>query len=382
MRHFGPKDPTPLRYLRQAGATGVVTALHHLPVGEVWSVAEIQKRQAEIEEAGLVWSVVESLPVSEAIKTRGDNCGKHLENYVTSLRNLAACGLTTVTYNFMPVMDWTRTDLDYRLPDGKSAIQFDLVEVAMFDLFILERANAAADYDAATLATAEKRFPQLDAAAKERITNNIIKGLPGSEESFTLDAFREALASYREIGTAELRDHLVRFLRYVTPVAEELGVRLVIHPDDPPFPLLGLPRVLSTAEDFQHLVSAVPSPANGLCFCTGSFGVRQDNDLVAIAASFAERIHFIHLRSTQRMPGGIFYEADHLTGNVPMREVMRTLLRENKRRSTPIPMRPDHGHRMLDDLEKPLSKMNPGYPMIGRMKGLAELVGLQHGLQE
>ncbi|MTB50415.1 mannonate dehydratase [Lewinella sp. W8] len=380
MRHFGPKDPTPLSYLRQAGARGVVTALHHIGVGEVWSTAEIRKRQEEIENAGMQWTVVESLPVSEAIKTRGDAMERHLTNYVESLRNLAACGLSIVTYNFMPVMDWTRTDLDYYLPDGKSAIQFSLIELAVFDLYILQRPEADAAYDAATLAAAEKLYPQLDTDAVERITANIIKGLPGSEESFTMEEFRAALATYRDIDEERLRENLINFLRRVCPVAESLGIKLVIHPDDPPFQLLGLPRIMSTQADFARLIEEVPSPANGLCFCTGSLGVRPDNDLVGIAEAFRDRIHFIHLRSTKRNADGSFYEADHLEGDVPMREVVRVLLRENQTRTSPIPMRPDHGHRMLDDLDKEVSKINPGYPIIGRMKGLAELTGLQHGI--
>jgi len=380
MRHFGPKDPTPLRYLRQAGALGVITALHQYPPGSVWSVADIKQRQREIEAVGLRWSVVESLPVSETIKTRSAGYEEHLENYLTSLRNLHACGLTTVTYNFMPVMDWTRTDLNYYLPDGKSALHFSLTDVAVFDLYILKRKGAEQDYSAATQAAAEALFPQLDAQHISRITANIIKGLPGSEVSFTLEEFKIALETYHEIDRNQLRENLVAFLTVVCPVAEELGMKLVIHPDDPPFPLLGLPRVVSTVQDLDFLFDRVPSPANGLCFCTGSLGVREDNDLVTIAEAFSDRIHFIHLRSTKSNEDGSFYEADHLAGDVPMREVMQALLVENQRRAVPIPMRPDHGHRMLDDLEKPLSDINPGYPMIGRMKGLAELTGLQCGL--
>jgi len=378
-RHFGPKDPIPITFLRQAGAESIVTSLHHLPVGAVWPVKEIRQRQSEIADIGLHWSVVESLPVAEAIKTRTSNYPQLLENYQHSLRNLATCGINTVTYNFMPVTDWTRTDLNYQLPDGASAIRFDWTELAMFDIFILQREGAEEDYPAFIREEAYQRFPKLSTIDQRRIIENLIKGLPGSEESFTLSEFREALAVYDGIQTDELRHHLVLFLQAITPVAEEVGIKLVIHPDDPPFSLLGLPRVLSTAADFRYLVEQVPSPANGLCFCTGSFGVRPDNDLPAMVKEFAERIHFIHLRSTQRTKEGHFHEAAHLEGDVPIAEVVSVLLQENAQRETPIPMRPDHGHRMMHELEID-STLAPGYTSIGRMKGLAELRGLQLGL--
>ncbi|MEM6395162.1 MAG: mannonate dehydratase [Bacteroidota bacterium] len=379
LRHFGPKDPTPLAFLKQAGAEGIVTALHHIAVGEVWPVSEIEKCQEEIAEAGMQWTVVESLPVSEDIKTRSGNFEKHLDNYRQSLKNLAECGITTVTYNFMPVMDWTRTDLDFRLPSGASAIRFDRVEMAVFDCFILDREGAQLDYPAAIVEKARTAFSTMSQATKDRIVHNLIKGLPGAEESFTLEEFKQALAAYDDIDADQLRAHLVSFLQAICPLAEELGVKMVIHPDDPPFPLLGLPRVLSTAEDFRYLIDQVPSESNGLCFCTGSFGVRADNQLSLMVEEFADRIHFIHLRSTQRDEFGSFHEAGHLEGDVPMRDVMINLLEENAHRETPIPMRPDHGHCMMHELNA-LGDTAPGYTIIGRMKGLAELTGLQMGL--
>ena len=375
-RHFGPADPTPLPYLRQAGGRGIVTALHHVPVGKVWAPEAIRQRCAEVAAAGLEWTVVESLPVSEAIKTRTGDYERHLDNYVTSLANLGAAGVRTVTYNFMPVMDWTRTDLDYRMPDGGAALRFDRALMTAFDLLVLRRPAARAEYSQREQAAARDRWEALDAAGRDLVVANVTKGLPGSEESFTMEQFRTALAAYDDIDADRLREHLVAFLAQVTPAAEAAGVRLVVHPDDPPFPLLGLPRIVSTADDFQRLIDAVPSPANGLCFCTGSFGVRPDNDLPAMAARFADRIHFVHLRSTRREADGSFHEAGHLTGDVDMVAVLRALLAENARRTTPIPFRPDHGHCILDDLAKPAG-ITPGYTAIGRLKGMAELIGVQ-----
>ncbi len=384
-RWFGPSDTVSLANIIQAGASGVVTSLHEIPTGAAWSLADIQARKTLIEQHGLTWAVVESVPVHNDIKTRSGNYQQYIENYKTSLRNLGTAGVTTVCYNFMPVVDWTRTNLSYVLPNQSQALRFEMTDFAAYDVYMLKRKNAEQDYAPDVLERAKARFFAMSETEQQLLEKNIIAGLPGGEGSYTRESIGAAIDQFIQLGNDGMRANLFAFLRDVVPVAEEAGVRLCIHPDDPPFSLFGLPRVVSTADDARALLDAAPSEANGLTLCAGSYGARGDNDLVKMAEEFGSRIYFVHLRNVKREPDGSFYESDHLDGDNDMVGLVNALLSEEEKRRASgrpgiqIPMRPDHGHLMGDEVGK--AGVNPGYSFAGRLKGLAELRGVIHTLE-
>lgn len=377
-RWYGPDDPVSLQDVKQAGATGVVTALHHIPHGEIWTIEEINKRKAEVEKEGLRWSVVESITVHESIKTRTGDYKNYIEKYKTSIRNVAACGIPVITYNFMPVNDWTRTTLSYKMPDGSLALYFNWIDLAVFDMYILKRKNAAASYPEKIAGKAEERFKNFSQSQLEALSDVVMAGIPGEKKSSAKDMLQK-LELYKNIDAAALRDNLCYFQKEISEAAEESGVKLAIHPDDPPFAILGLPRVVSNADDFDHFLNKVDNSANGVCFCAGSLGASAKNDLPQMVRDIGKKIHFVHLRNVAKDEEGNFYEADHLGGDNDMVAILKEILLLQQKYKKSLPFRPDHGHQMLDDLKK---KTNPGYSAIGRLRGLAEMRGLEMGLLE
>jgi mannonate dehydratase len=384
-RWFGPSDEVTLPAIRQTGATGIVTALHHIPCGDVWTVEEIKNRNQVIKNAGFRWPVVESVNIHESIKTGSAERDKYIDNYIATLHNLAMEGINIVCYNFMPVLDWTRTHLAYRLPNGASALRYHAPAVAAFDLYLLERDGAFNDFTEAEQQAAKKYLYSLSEKQQETLINTIMAGLPGTDEVFTINEFKEHLKKYQDVDARALKDNLAYFLKAIIPHAEELGIKMCIHPDDPPFPILGLPRVVCSEHDLTDVVNSCPSPSNGITFCTGSLGGNPRNDLPGMIDRLGSHIHFLHLRNVQREPDGSFYEAEHLAGSTDMYAVMQSIVNEQARRKAAgrddiaIPMRPDHGHKILDDFRY---NTYPGYSVIGRMKGLAELRGLEMGIKK
>lgn len=377
-RWFGESDPVKLSYIKQAGATGIVTALHHIANGEIWEIEEIEKVKDKIESEGLIWSFIESIPIHENIKLQQGDYKKRIENYKQSLRNVASCGIRNVCYNFMPVLDWTRTRLRWKLDDGSTALRFDKVEMAIFECFILKREKAEKDYTSGVLKIAAKRFSEMQELEKKELQDNVLKGLPGTVDDLSIPVFKEMIGAYKNMSHADLKSNLSYFLNQVIPVAEEHGIKMAIHPDDPPFDILGLPRIIKNEQDLDDLVNFIDSPSNGITFCTGSLGANSVNDLPRMIHKFRDKIHFLHLRNVKREDDGSFFEDNHLEGSSDMYEIVKAVLEIEKQRGVELPMRPDHGHQMLHELKS--NEGYAGYSAIGRLRGLAELRGLEMGI--
>lgn len=379
-RWFGKSDAVTLSDIRQTGVAGVVTALHHIPNGEIWPIEDIQATKNEILNAGLEWSFIESIPIHENIKLRQGDYAKRIENYKQSLINVAKCGVKNVCYNFMPVLDWTRTHLFWKLEDGSTALRFDKVEMAVFEAYIMERIDVEKDYDKAILTKAKDRFETMSKTEIQRLKDGILKGLLGTVDDLDIPTFKKMIAQYKDLSHSDLKSNLSYFLNEIIPLAEELGVKMAIHPDDPPFDIMGLPRIITSESDLDDLVNFIDSPSNGITFCTGSLGANKNNDLPKMIDKFKNRIHFLHLRNVKREDDGSFYEDHHLEGSSDMFEIVKAVLKIEKERNISLPMRPDHGHQMLDDLKH--NNSYAGYTAIGRLKGLAELRGLSLGISK